>query len=57
MESYEANKAEAQEVLEWSDPDIKEGYSFMILKMRKDFVAFFDKIDTACETIPNEAKI
>ena len=25
-------------------------------KMRKDFVAFFDKIDTACETIPNEAK-
>ena len=28
----------------------------MTPKMRKDFVAFFDKIDTACETILNEAK-
>lgn len=56
VESYEANKAEAKEVLEWTDPDIKEGYSFMTPKMRKDFVAFFDKIDTACETILNEAK-
>lgn len=56
LESYEANKEEAKEVLEWIDPDIKEGYSFMTPKMRKEYVAFFEKIDTACETILNEAK-
>lgn len=56
VESYECAKAEAIEVVEWQDEDIKEGYSFMNVKMRKDYLAFFEKIETACDTVINTAK-
>jgi hypothetical protein len=55
-ESYECAKAEAKEVVEWQDEDIKEGYNFMTVKMRKDYLAFFEKIETACDTVINQAK-
>ena len=42
---------ESLEVLEWKDPDIKEGYGHFTPKMRKEFVQFFEKINTACDTI------
>jgi len=56
VESYEYAKAEAVEVVEWQDEDIKEGYNFMTVKMRKDYLAFFEKIETACDTVINQAK-
>ena len=56
IESYEDAKAEAVEVIEWQDEDIKEGYSFMNPKMRKEYLTFFEKIETACETFINKAK-
>jgi len=56
-EMYAAEYAEAQEVLEWSDPDIKEAYSFLdTVKSRKEYVEFYEKIYTACDTIINEKK-
>lgn len=56
VESYECAKLEAIEVVEWQDEDIKEGYNFMTVKMRKDYLAFFEKIETACDTVINQAK-
>jgi uncharacterized protein YukE len=41
--------AEALEVQEWKDEDIKEAYGFMDKKMRKDFVAIYEKINAACD--------
>ena len=42
---------EALEVKEWSDPDIKEGYGHLSVKQRKNYLEFFEKINTACDTI------
>lgn len=50
-EEFENEYNEALEVQEWKDDQIKEAYSHMSAKMRKDFVAFFEKINTACDTI------
>jgi hypothetical protein len=47
---------EAKEVVQWEDPDIKEAYSFMDVKMRKQYLAFFEKIDTACDTFIETGK-
>lgn len=55
-ESYEDAKAEAIEVVEWQDEDIKEGYSFMTPKMRKEYLGFYEKIENACDTVINTAK-
>ena len=43
-EEFEGQHKEALEVKEWKDDQIKEAYSHMTAKMRKDFVAFFEKI-------------
>ena len=50
-EQFESQHAEALEVLEWKDEQIKEAYSHMDLKLRKAFVQVYDKINTACDTI------
>ena len=47
---------ESLEVLDWKDPDIKEGYGHFTPKMRKEFVQFFEKINTACDTIMETKK-
>lgn len=50
--------AEAAEVLEFKDEDIKEGYMFWTGRTaeRKKFLAFYEAINTACDTIINEGK-
>ena len=47
---------EAQEVVEWEDEQIKEAYSFMNIKMRKQYLEFFEKINSACDTLINTGK-
>ena len=42
---------EALEVVEWKDEQLKESYSFMSAKQRKQYLAFYEKINTACDTI------
>tara|TARA_B100001105_G_C22377116_1_gene437817 strand:+ start:293 stop:1441 length:1149 start_codon:yes stop_codon:yes gene_type:complete len=48
---FEPQYNEAIDILKWKDPDIKEAYGHFSLKMRKSFVAFFEKINTACDTV------
>jgi len=48
--------AEALEVKEWADDEIKEAYSYMDIKLRKQFVEFYEKINTACDTFINTGK-
>jgi len=47
---------EAKEVVEWKDEDIKEGYAYMTPKKRKEFLSFYEKIMTACDTLINTGK-
>ena len=53
---YQSQYEEAKEVVEWTDEQLKEGYSFMTAKKRKEFLAFFEKIMTACDTYINTGK-
>lgn len=53
---YEGQYNEAKEVVAWKDEQIKEGYAYMAPKMRKEFLAFFEKIMTACDTYINTGK-
>ena len=53
---YNKELAEAQEVVDWNDPDIKEGYSHFTVKMRKGQLEFFEKIQTACDTLIDTGK-
>lgn len=53
---YQSQYEEAKEVVEWKDEQIKEGYSYMTAKKRKEFLAFFEKIMTACDTYINTGK-
>ena len=54
---YLSDYDEAVLVQAWEDPDIKEAYSNLNApKLRKEFVAFFEKIFTACDTLINEGK-
>ena len=54
---YENEYQEAKLVQEWTDPEIKEAYGHLSsAKIRKEFVAFFEKIFTACDTIINTQK-
>lgn len=53
---YEPLHQEAQEVVEFSDEQIKEGYSYMNAKKRKEFLAFYEKIMVACDTFINTGK-
>lgn len=53
---YLTDHAEATQVVEWQDPEIKEAYGFMNLKQRRAYLEFFDKIITACDTYINTGK-
>ena len=53
---YQSQYEEAKEIVEWKDEQIKEGYSYMTAKKRKEFLAFFEKIMTACDTYINTGK-
>lgn len=50
-EEFAAQHAEALEVLEWKDEELKEAYAHFDAKMRKAFVQFYEIINTACDTI------
>ena len=50
-EQYEGIYAEAQENLAGTCEQLKEAYSFMDKKMKKDYVTFFEKINAACDAI------
>ena len=50
-EEFAAQHAEALEVLEWKDEELKEAYAHFDAKMRKAFVQFYETINTACDTI------
>ena len=55
-EMYEGQYNEALEIVAWKDEQIKEGYAYMTPKMRKEYLAFFEKIITACDTYINTGK-
>lgn len=55
-EMYEGQYSEAKEIVAWKDEQIKEGYAYMTPKMRKEYLAFFEKIITACDTYINTGK-
>ena len=55
-DSYDRDLLEAKQLLAWEDPDLKEAYSHFNLKMRKEFYAFFEKIQTACDTLIETGK-
>lgn len=55
-EEFQSEYQEALEVLEWKDEDIKEAYANFSPKMRKEFVAFYEKIFTACDTMIETGK-
>ena len=55
-EEFVSQHQEALEVMEWKDEDIKEAYANFTPKMRKDFVAFYEKINTACDTMIETGK-
>lgn len=55
-EEFDAQYREALEVLEWTDEDIKEAYQNFTPKMRKEFVALYEKINTACDTMIQTGK-
>lgn len=55
-EMYEGQHDEAREVVAWKDEQIKEGYSYMTPKMRKEFLEFYEKIAIACDTFINTGK-
>jgi hypothetical protein len=48
-DDFDSAYREALEVVEWKDEDIKEAYNFMDKKMRKDFLAIYEKINAACD--------
>ena len=50
-EQYEGIHAEALENLAGTCEQLKEADSFMDKKMKKDYVAFFEKINAACDAI------
>jgi|TARA_R110002153_G_scaffold18319_6_gene64105 hypothetical protein len=53
---YNAEYVEALLVVEWKDDDIKEAYSNLDVKARKALLAFFEKINTACDTFIETGK-
>jgi len=55
-EEFSEQLNEAKELVEWTDPDIKEGYSFTTPALRKLYLAFLEKIDSACDTFIQTGK-
>lgn len=54
---YASEYAEAQLVAEWKDEEIRECYAHLnTAKLRKEFLGFYEKIISACDTIINENK-
>lgn len=58
QDGYADMLAEAREVVEFVDEDIKEAYGFWTARKteRQKFLNFFEAIHTACETIINTGK-
>lgn len=55
-EAFEPVLVEAQEVVAWKNPDIREGYAYMPPATRKDFLTGAEKIIAACDTVINSGK-
>jgi hypothetical protein len=55
-DSVEPQIAEAHEIIAWDCEQIKEGYSFMTPKFRKEYLKWFQKIQTACDTLIETGK-
>lgn len=55
-DEYAGQLAEARELKEWKDEDLKEAYSFTTPQMRKTFLAFYERIDSACDTMIQTGK-
>ena len=57
-DAFEGQLAEAREVLEFTDEDIKEAYAFWTGRKaeRQKYLSFFEAIATACDTIINTGK-
>lgn len=49
--AFAAQYAEAKELLSKADDDLNEGYSHLSQKQKKEFVAIYEKIDSACDMI------
>ena len=54
--SVEPQIVEAHEIIAWDCEQIREGYSFMTPKFRKDYLKWFQKIQTACDTLIETGK-
>lgn len=55
-DSFAGSYEEAKAVVEWVDEDIKEGYAHLSTVMRRAFLQFFEKINTACDTFISTGK-
>ena len=55
-EDFEPMYLEAVESLEGTCEQLKEAYSFMDKKMKKDYVGFYEKINQACDTMIQTGK-
>lgn len=55
-EEFAPNYEEALESLNGDCEQLKEAYSFMDKKMKKDYVAFYEKINQACDTLIETGK-
>jgi len=53
---YSRDYEEAIDVVKWQDDDIKEAYSHLDTKARKLYLAFHEKINTACDTFITTGK-
>lgn len=53
---YENQYNEAVEVVKWQDEEIKEAFSHISSSMRKQLLSFYEKINTACDTMINTGK-
>ena len=55
-DSFTFHIAEAEEIIAWKCEQIQEGYSFMTPKFRKEYLKWFQKIQTACDTLIETGK-
>tara|TARA_B110000503_G_scaffold27827_1_gene44464 strand:+ start:843 stop:2006 length:1164 start_codon:yes stop_codon:yes gene_type:complete len=55
-DSVETNIAEAHEIIAWECEQIREGFSFMTPKFRKEYLKWFEKIQTSCDTLIETGK-
>ena len=55
-DSVDVNIVEAHEIIAWKCQQIKEAYAFMTPKFRKEHLKWFEKIQTACDTIIETGK-